>query len=82
APVALGVHAAQVSARGVSTLTTAGLGNPVLSLAEEIAAVGNAVLAMAAPILVPVVLILAVSGGYLVRRRLRSRKGAGADRAA
>ncbi len=74
APTALAVHTAQSGARAVSTVTTAGFGNPVLSLVEEIGVVANTLLAMIAPILVPVVLLVAALGGFWLLRRVRSPK--------
>jgi len=75
APIALAVHSAQAGTRAVSTVTTAGLANPILSLTEEIAAVSNALLALAAPILVPVVLVIGGLFVFLMLRRFRSRGG-------
>ena len=61
APLALGVHAAKATARVGSTATTAGLGNPVLSILEDVAAGTAIALAFIAP-----VLALAVVVGLLV----------------
>lgn len=46
---ALGVHTFTSSLRVASTATTAGLGNPLLSAVEDLAAAGATVLAIAAP---------------------------------
>ena len=74
APMALAVHTAQASTRAVSTATTAGLANPVISLAEDATVVLNTFLAILAPILVPLVLI----GGAVIAvstvRRFQSRR--------
>jgi len=59
APTALAVHTAQASTRVASTATTGGLANPALSLVEDVAAFGGSILALAAPLLVPVVLLIA-----------------------
>jgi hypothetical protein len=75
APTALAVHSAQVGTRAVSTVTTAGFLNPVLSLTEEIVAVANVLLSLAAPILAPIVLIVAALAVFLALRRFRSRGG-------
>lgn len=60
APAALAVHSAQATTRVASTATTGGLANPVVSLVEDAAAFGGSILALAAPVLVPVVLVIAI----------------------
>jgi hypothetical protein len=77
APIALAVHTAQTTTRAVSTVTTAGLANPVISLAEEVAVVLNALLAMIAPILVPLVLIAGAVVVVSTARRFGSRRAGG-----
>lgn len=59
APMALAVHSAQATTRVASTATTGGLANPVVSLVEDVLAFGGSILALAAPVLVPVVLLIA-----------------------
>lgn len=59
APTALAVHSAQATTRAASTAVTGGLGNPLVSIVEDLAAFATAVLALAAPFLVPLVLIVA-----------------------
>lgn len=66
APTALAVHSAQATTRLASTVTTGGLANPAVSLAEDAAAIGGSILALAAPLLVPLVL----AAGALVCWRL------------
>lgn len=73
APTALAVHGAAAGARLASTATTAGLGNPLLSGAEDIIALAMAALAVLAPLAIPLVL-LAVAW-LLWRFRRRSRGG-------
>jgi len=51
-----GVHAAKATARPVVNVTTAGVGAPVVSTAEDLGAVALSVVAIAAPILVVAVL--------------------------
>lgn len=75
APTALAFHTAQAGTRVASTATTGGLGNPVVSLVEDVLAFLTALLALAAPIVIPVVLIVL---GFIVwglvravRRRTR-----------
>jgi hypothetical protein len=68
APAALAVHSVQATTRVASTATTGGLANPVISVAEDVAAFAGAILALAAPVLVPIVLLVAA---ILVWRFLR-----------
>jgi hypothetical protein len=72
------VHAARAAVRPLSTVTTAGIGNPVLSLIED---AGSAVLTLLA-FVVPVLAVLAVVGvlivGLLAWRRRRRRRPASA----
>lgn len=63
-----GVQALTVATRGTSTLTTAGLGNPVVSLVELVASLLTTLLAMAAPILCVLGLVaLAVAATRWIR---------------
>ena len=55
---ALGSHATKATLRGASTLTTGGLGNPVLSVLEDIFAFVNAVIAIFLPWLVILTMIV------------------------
>jgi hypothetical protein len=55
---ALGSHLVKASVRGISTATTGGLGNPILSLLEDVFAFVNAILAIFAPLLVVVIVLL------------------------
>jgi hypothetical protein len=70
------VHALRASARPVSTAGTAGLGNPLLSLGEDVGALVVAVLALALPLLAVVllVLLLAPLARWWWRRRRRLRR--------
>ena len=56
--VALGAHATKATLRGASTLSTGGLGNPILSLIEDLFAFASAIIAILLPWLVLVVLAL------------------------
>jgi hypothetical protein len=56
---ALGVHAVTSTTRGASTALTAGLGNPILSLIEDVVAVLMLLLAFLAPFLAAGLAILA-----------------------
>lgn len=72
APLALGVHSAKATARLGSTATTGGVGNPLLSVLEDVAAVSAIILGFLAPLLA-----LALMAGtifLLVRLALRVRR--------
>ncbi|HKO93990.1 MAG TPA: DUF4126 domain-containing protein [Polyangiaceae bacterium] len=77
APVALAPHVAKSSLRGVSTGTTAGLANPLLSLLEDAVSLLITVFAFVMPLLT--VLLLAMVGWFSWRwlRRLRQSKQGG-----
>jgi hypothetical protein len=70
-PTALAVHGVQTSARLASTATTAGLGNPVLSLTEDATSGLLAVLAIAAPVIGAIAVIVLASLGVVLLLRLR-----------
>ena len=81
APLALGVHSAKATARLGSTATTAGMGNPVLSVAEDVAAIASIALGFLAPLLalvlmaVTIFLIARLAVRVRRRRRAASRTG-------
>jgi hypothetical protein len=64
------LHAGRASVRPVSTATTAGTGNPLLSLGEDIGAGVLTALAVLVPVLAVVVLLGAVVALYRAWRRL------------
>ena len=70
-PTALAVHSVQATTRVASTAATGGLANPIVSIAEDIAAFGGAILALAAPVLVPFVLLAAAFVAWRVLGRVR-----------
>jgi hypothetical protein len=70
------VHAAKATARPAVTLATGGLGNPLVSLAEDAVAAIASVLAIFVPILAVALLLLLVAGGLWAHRRLRRRLAA------
>jgi hypothetical protein len=72
APLALGVHSAKATARLGSTATTGGVGNPLLSVAEEVAAVASIVIGFLAPLLALV--LMAVTIFFIARLALRVRR--------
>ena len=65
------VHAARAAVRPVSTAGTAGLGNPVLSVGEDVGSLSLVVLAFVVPLLAVVLLVLLM--GPLVRWWWRRR---------
>lgn len=72
---ALGAHATKATLRGASTLTTGGLGNPVLSLLEDGFAFVNALIAIFLPWLV-IVTIIVISIFFIVLYRRVHHVGA------
>ena len=79
APLALGVHSAKATARLGSTATTAGVGNPFLSLAEDVAAIASIILGFLAPLVALVLMAVTI---FLIARlalRVRRRRRASAQ---
>ncbi len=72
APLALGVHATKATARVGSSVTTAGFGNPLLSIVEDVVAVFSIVLVFLLPVVALVLLVVALF--FLVRLALRTRR--------
>jgi hypothetical protein len=54
---ALGVHAGIATVRGASTVTTAGLANPIVSAAEDVGAAGSIIVSFVAPFLTALIAI-------------------------
>ncbi|MDP3403240.1 MAG: DUF4126 domain-containing protein [Brevundimonas sp.] len=73
APTAFAFNAAQGGARLASTATTGGIGNPVLSLVEDVLAFGTVLLAFLAPVLVPVLMVILAVLVFRLARRMRAR---------
>lgn len=71
APTALAFSTAQTGARAVSTASTAGVANPVLSVAEDGAAFTLVLVAFLLPLLIPAVLAFALWFAWKGVRRLR-----------
>jgi hypothetical protein len=81
AVVALVVHLVKAATRPVVNATTAGLGAPVASTAEDATSVLMSVAAILVPILVLVLLAgLALGAGALLRRRADQRRARGTVR--
>jgi Domain of unknown function (DUF4126) len=75
AAVAGSLHATRATVRPVSTTMTAGAGNPVLSLAEDIGSAVLSVVAVFAPILGAIGLVVIVVVAVAWWRRVRRRSG-------
>ncbi len=73
APTALAFSAAQTTFRGVSTVGTAGIANPFISVVEDIVSFFTALIAMLAPLLIPLLLGLLLWGFWWLIRRFRRR---------
>ena len=67
------IHAVKATARPFVTATTGGLGNPVISVIEDVAPIALTLLAILVPILTVVLLLIAV---WLVLRWVRRRRAA------
>ncbi len=76
------VHALKAGARPLVTATTGGLGNPIVSVVEDLFSVLAALLAIFAPVLVAVLLLLLPLAFILLIRRLRARRARRAMRPA
>ena len=73
APAALAFNAAQTGVRVGSTATTGGLGNPVVSLIEDVLAFLTVLVAFLAPVVIPIVLVGLAIVVFRLARRLRER---------
>lgn len=76
APIALAPHVAKSGARALSTTTTAGFANPVISAIEDGIAIAIAVLAFVVPIVIAIALLVAaiwIARAIRERRRRRQR---------
>lgn len=73
APAALAFNAAQTGVRVGSTATTAGLGNPVVSVVEDFLAFVTVMVAFLAPILIPIVMVIFAVLVFRLARRIRDR---------
>ena len=80
APLALGVHTTKAGTRALSTTTTAGTGNPVLSFMEDAFAVMILVFTVLAPIIAALLVVLlaaaVIKAWRMMRRRFRSENAA------
>ena len=76
APAALAFNAAQSGVRVGSTATTGGLGNPVVSLIEDVLAFLTVIVAFLAPVIIPLVLLVLAVVVFRLARRIREGRGA------
>ncbi len=76
AAAAGGVHVLKATSRPIVTLSTAGLGNPLVSLAEDFVAALSSVLALFVPILALLLLIIFLLPAFWLVNRLRKRLAA------
>jgi Domain of unknown function (DUF4126) len=74
--VALLVHGAKATARPIVNTSTAGVGTPVVSAAEDATSLALSLVAILAPVLVAVALALLLAAGVLLVRRRRRRPAA------
>lgn len=72
--VAGGVHATKTAARPIVTVSTAGLGNPIVSTLEDIAAFIVSLLAILLPIIAAVLMMTFLIFAIVIIRRWRQRK--------
>lgn len=71
-----GFHATRAAIRPVATATTAGIGNPVLSLLEDIVSLLLSILAFVAPLIAFVLFLVLLFVIYRAWRSVRRRTGA------
>jgi len=80
APTAFSFHAAKAGTRVTSSATTFGMGNPALSLLEDVLSLGMIVISFVVPLLVPFILLVAFLMIWkvykTVRRKLPAKRGA------
>ena len=63
------VHLVKAKARLLSSTLTAGVGNPILSLIEDVVSLIGSILSVIVPFLIVVIVALAVTGLYVAVRR-------------
>ena len=74
APTALAFGAAQGGARAASTATTGGLGNPILSVIEDVLSFFTVAIALFFPVIVPLFLALLFWAVWRLFRKVRPRR--------
>jgi hypothetical protein len=76
--VAEGTHVARAGVRPVSTATTGGVGNPVLSVVEDVTSAVLTVVALLAPLLAVALVAVLVWLAVRAIRRFRARRAGAA----
>ncbi|HET7436294.1 MAG TPA: DUF4126 domain-containing protein [Thermoanaerobaculia bacterium] len=76
-PISFGLHSLKAGARVVSTTTTFGCANPLISLVEDVVSVIVSIVAIFAPILVPLLLLAVVFVLWRLKRRFSAAPPAG-----
>jgi hypothetical protein len=71
------VHVTKAKLRIASTATTAGAGNPFLSILEDVAALVGTLSALVVPLIMLLLMIVAVVLAWMAIRRWRRRAHAG-----
>lgn len=72
-----GVHSLRAAVRPIVTMTTLGLGGPVVSTAEDVGALGLTLMAIVAPVIAILALIvIVVIAGRMVAQRFLARRTA------
>ena len=71
APTAFSFHAAKAGTRATSSATTFGIGNPILSFIEDVAAIFLVIISFLQPLLVPLFLIIAFLVMWKLYRTVR-----------
>ena len=66
------VHVTKAKLRLVSTATTAGFGNPALSLTEDVGALAGTAVSIVAPVLVVVLVVVSLTLTWILLRRRRA----------
>ena len=74
-PIALGVHATKAGTRAVSSATTLGAGNPIVSFIEDVLAVMILIFTVLAPVLAVALVILLCVLAARAWRRMRRKLG-------
>lgn len=69
------VHGAKASVRPAITVTTGGIGNPIISMLEDVVAVVTSIVAILLPLLLIVILPLFAYGLWRIYQRLRRSGG-------
>ncbi len=69
-----GVHVTKATARPLITAMTGGLGNPVVSVIEDVLSIVATLLAIFLPVVAAIPLVVSIIGALLLGRRWRARR--------